>query len=803
MFFTPELLSKRDSGFGLLWLAATLGSQSAFKKLPKRSIMTADISQLCNLITEPVEPLALRLSSNLMVGVARVYKIKHEIFATDVNLCFTTLRKAMQDLHSLSSLTDGQLQMGQSSVRPDAVTLGTDPAIVVAFEIGNIGVNWDDLFTTRSQTQAEIEDAYADNVKGKGKQKPKQSLNQSENARAALHTLHEHHEFLLSTSFDNSGNLSALYPSSSQFDPGTNTDFGGGDLFSNIDADTRLDFVDTIGDDLARELGEGWGADHEPDFGPMDIDQPADGGLLDYASGEHFHTMDETVGYDGGQPDPCLRDDHGVSDTNQKGKKRLFSDANKGMFTVCGCASPHEALENEDPLFERPLETPRSILRRTSRFDYDAPLVSTTVTNQQCPRNHAQDQDATSEILQPRAQRAPKRVKLLLDPRTELTDEELKSAREKYVLTQLGLRREIQRKRMEKETGRIMEEIIWGIPPGLDVALLANFWTANFRIQVEARSGTLHVDEGDPYLASSITHLNLLHAERPSKRHRLNRELPSEVLTQELADVDFPFDNEPQFETWDGAGDAGAGIDYDNLQNEVYGVDDFNTGSARPSSEDPERGRNALSRPPSLTGSQLGLKFIEPIGVSSGSQRSSMFPWDNAAGSSSSNGAAVVYDGSEGLSLDHADVAVHHRGHSSQDGSRRDSSLPLSRTGSMTGIRISHSQRLESGDLVVGGDDFMFEVPEGASQAIQLQRSDLNLVTLERNSSNFLEYCKMQLNTLPGRANLLEFNDVVPILTSTPRVAAAAFYHCLVLATKDLVRLHQDSPSTHIQITVK
>lgn len=74
MFFTQELLSRRDSGFGLLWLAATLGAKSSFKKLPKRDVMGADIAQLCDLIAEPGEPLALRLSSTLMVGVARVYK---------------------------------------------------------------------------------------------------------------------------------------------------------------------------------------------------------------------------------------------------------------------------------------------------------------------------------------------------------------------------------------------------------------------------------------------------------------------------------------------------------------------------------------------------------------------------------------------------------------------------------------------------------------------------------------------------------------------------------------------------------
>ena len=53
-------------------LAATLGAKSSFKKLPKRSVLDANISQLCGLVAEPPEPLALRLSSNLMIGVTRL-----------------------------------------------------------------------------------------------------------------------------------------------------------------------------------------------------------------------------------------------------------------------------------------------------------------------------------------------------------------------------------------------------------------------------------------------------------------------------------------------------------------------------------------------------------------------------------------------------------------------------------------------------------------------------------------------------------------------------------------------------------
>lgn len=130
-------------------LAATLGSKSAFKKLPKRSVMTADISQLCRLIATPAEPLALRLSSNLLVGAARwvttmnnflatshapvfsVYRgrvfsrirtvvnnwsVKQEIFMSDVTTCFNSLKRVEHEFRSMTS-SEGQLQMAQPSVK--------------------------------------------------------------------------------------------------------------------------------------------------------------------------------------------------------------------------------------------------------------------------------------------------------------------------------------------------------------------------------------------------------------------------------------------------------------------------------------------------------------------------------------------------------------------------------------------------------------------------------------------------------------------------------------------------------------
>lgn len=76
-------------------------------------------------------------------------------------------------------------------------------------------------------------------------------------------------------------------------------------------------------------------------------------------------------------------------------------------------------------------------------------------------------------------------------------------------------------------------------------------------------------------------------------------------------------------------------------------------------------------------------------------------------------------------------------------------------------------------------------------------------MTLERNSFNFLEYAKMQLNAFPSATASLKFNDVVPVEASTRHVTAAAFYHCLVLGTKNLLGVKQTEPYGDIELTIR
>ncbi|PCH33660.1 hypothetical protein WOLCODRAFT_147744 [Wolfiporia cocos MD-104 SS10] len=726
MFFTQELLEKRESGFGLLWLAATLGARSSFKKLPKRSVLTADITQLCDLIAEPSEPLALRLSSNLMIGVARVYKVKQEIFHTDVTTCYNSLKKAVQEFHTLSK---AELQMGQPSLRPDALTLAADPGAAFAMDFGNMLWDWDESRRSGKPESdgEESEDDYdpTSGKKGKKKQKarPKPPSSVIENIRANAHTLDEHHELILSGSFDGSfhgAGFGGVLPSSSQIDGG----FGFSDDIFGLQED--MDLGGGIGDELARELGEGWG----------------------------------------GSPD----------------KRRNASQADADMFAFSqddmniaggfqfGDIQP-DAQEKQSPDLRQPGTVPDE--EQYPEGSIVVPLMPFSPDRDgniqmQVETGEGADQDGTEKP----AQRQAKRVRLLLDARTELTDEELKAARANYVEGQDSLRREIDQKKFEKESGKIIEQMIWGVPHGLQAPVLIDFWLENFRVQVEAQAGT------PP-------------DQRPTKRRKIS---------------DGGVQAEPAF------GDAYAQVDAGQFEGAgadtgfMFGINDFNVNdtaqdgppyepdSRLRSSEEPGLARRA-SRPPSVFGSQFdipgaGQEFL------SGSQRSALFPWDNAGAGVSSSVQGGTFDfGREGSatrrSIDRASTKL--RG--SSISSRRESPLPGGRIlDSPAGFGVRNSPL---------GDGFEFDVPGEDSVLAESQQSDLNLLTLERNSYNFLEYAKMQLKTFPSTTSTLTFDDVVPKAASTPHVAAAAFYHCLVLATKDLVNVAQEEPYGTLRITVK
>ncbi|RDB28700.1 hypothetical protein Hypma_015537 [Hypsizygus marmoreus] len=729
MFFSPELLARRDSGFGLLWLAATLGSKSTFKKLPKRSILTADIAELCDLIAEPSEPLALRLSSNLLIGVARVYKVKQEIFMTDVTNCFTSLKKVVQELQSAAVL-DARLQMAQPSVRPSAVTLVSDPRVTIALDFDALVADWDEYLNIgdKSTRQEESDDEF--NPKTQGRQKGRatdQPPPHTEAARGELHTLTEHHDHLLSTSFDISFHASHgdPGPSSSQAE----ANFGFDDPFF-----THSDGLDIGGlaDELAKELG--WAESpvkarqSDLDTG-MVIENDGLGNMdFDFGDGQVFAIDNPGVRAD--------RDENDNHKTPQSRKRKVASypSIRPSLLILFLLHEISSALEKENhgqPSPQQGILSPRALSPATS---FSRLLLS---QDEQLPLSDV-TADEQNKLNRGLLQKKTKKTRLLLDARTELTDEELKTARTQYLEGQESLRRELGAKQLEKNRGRVIQDMVWGVPNCIHAPALVDFWQENFKVQVEARSGALHFHpREDP----------------PRKRRKTRDTLGMDIngivvkAHMDLDEQDFGMD----------VGERGS-----------FGHED--RGHLR-SSEEPGQARQ-LSRELSVfadLGFDLGIQ--KPM---TGSQKSSLFPWDNAGGSSSSG--AFGMPGSDEIRAEHVEIRLRGSSHS-----RRDSSLVPSQVGSFAGGPGLSPAPIRHGSQVAG-EDYAFEVAmldADQSTTLESQRSDLNLVSLERNSFNFLEYAKMQLHSLPSSTVNLTFDIVVPHSTSTRHVAASAFYHCL------------------------
>jgi meiotic recombination protein REC8, fungi type len=98
MFYSSDILNKKHS-MSVVWMAATLQ-----KKLTKKQIQSVEITEACQYVQDPPEPLALRLSSNLMVGLSRVYSQQTGFLWTDVNQVVLSVKNAFRTMGTGSSL---------------------------------------------------------------------------------------------------------------------------------------------------------------------------------------------------------------------------------------------------------------------------------------------------------------------------------------------------------------------------------------------------------------------------------------------------------------------------------------------------------------------------------------------------------------------------------------------------------------------------------------------------------------------------------------------------------------------------
>ncbi|PLW14235.1 hypothetical protein PCANC_14503 [Puccinia coronata f. sp. avenae] len=101
MFFSNDLLAKRQRyGWSLYWLAAVSSNlKSAATRISKKELLSANLLEACSTLTQPPEPLALRLSSALLLGIVRVYGHK----CTTLHL---QVQHVAQSMKRISFLTD-------------------------------------------------------------------------------------------------------------------------------------------------------------------------------------------------------------------------------------------------------------------------------------------------------------------------------------------------------------------------------------------------------------------------------------------------------------------------------------------------------------------------------------------------------------------------------------------------------------------------------------------------------------------------------------------------------------------------
>ncbi|CAG8434113.1 4730_t:CDS:10 [Ambispora gerdemannii] len=135
MFYSKDILTRKAGGFGIIWLAATLGSRSNLRKLSKREVNSkfdysdGFVNTYSDYVVSPPEPLALRLTSNLMIGITRVYFQQYTFYYTDVNNVWVRLRK------ELTAIENELINMPDPEAKYEAITIEDDPEFLIEISV--------------------------------------------------------------------------------------------------------------------------------------------------------------------------------------------------------------------------------------------------------------------------------------------------------------------------------------------------------------------------------------------------------------------------------------------------------------------------------------------------------------------------------------------------------------------------------------------------------------------------------------------------------------------------------------------
>ncbi|KAF1851937.1 uncharacterized protein K460DRAFT_392110 [Cucurbitaria berberidis CBS 394.84] len=129
MFYSHEVLTSREYGVATVWLVATLGSNSSLKRFNRKQILDVDVAKACQTIANPVAPMALRLQSNLLYGVSRVYMQQCGYVLSDAQTAHNTMRMMLR------TVKDTALDWNAGQARPGLLVLPDDPSFLPEFAL--------------------------------------------------------------------------------------------------------------------------------------------------------------------------------------------------------------------------------------------------------------------------------------------------------------------------------------------------------------------------------------------------------------------------------------------------------------------------------------------------------------------------------------------------------------------------------------------------------------------------------------------------------------------------------------------
>ncbi|KAJ2451467.1 R8 protein [Coemansia sp. RSA 2336] len=113
MFYSQDLLCRRNGRFGAVWLLATSDGRSRWNGIGNREIAAIDISRTCADIISPPVPLSLRLTSTLLVGLSRALERKLHLLRADCHSTWTRILSMpwITSIHSFDPLISAATTM--------------------------------------------------------------------------------------------------------------------------------------------------------------------------------------------------------------------------------------------------------------------------------------------------------------------------------------------------------------------------------------------------------------------------------------------------------------------------------------------------------------------------------------------------------------------------------------------------------------------------------------------------------------------------------------------------------------------